>query len=29
MIDFREDPEDASRMIAASRRKDEIGLAER
>jgi signal transduction histidine kinase len=29
MIEFREDPEDASRMIAASRRKDEIGVAER
>ncbi len=29
MIDFRADPEDASRMIAASRRKDEIGVAER
>src|SRR6266704_227943 len=26
---FREDPEDASRMITTSRRKDEIGLAER
>jgi signal transduction histidine kinase len=29
MIDFREDPEDASRRIAARARKDEIGLAER
>ncbi len=29
MIEFREDPEDASRMIAPSRRKDEIGVAER
>jgi signal transduction histidine kinase len=29
MMNFREDPEDASRMIAASRRKDEIGVAER
>lgn len=29
MIEFRDDPEDASRMIAASRRKDEIGVAER
>jgi signal transduction histidine kinase len=29
MMAFREDPEDASRMIAASRRKDEIGVAER
>jgi signal transduction histidine kinase len=29
MIEFREDPEDASRMIAGSRRKDEIGVAER
>src|SRR5207253_4248757 len=29
MMNFREDPEDASRMIAASGRKDEIGLAER
>jgi signal transduction histidine kinase len=29
MIEFRADPEDASRMIAASRRKDEIGVAER
>jgi signal transduction histidine kinase len=29
LIEFRQDPEDASRMIAASRRKDEIGVAER
>jgi len=29
MMAFREDPEDASRMIAASGRKDEIGVAER
>lgn len=29
MMYFREDPEDASRMIAASGRKDEIGVAER
>jgi len=29
MMNFREDPEDASRMISASRRKDEIGVAER
>jgi signal transduction histidine kinase len=29
MMNFREDPEDASRMIAASERQDEIGLAER
>ncbi|TMJ57825.1 MAG: HAMP domain-containing histidine kinase [Alphaproteobacteria bacterium] len=29
MMNFREDPEDASRMIAASGRKDEIGVAER
>ena len=29
MMNFREDPEDASRMIAASERKDEIGVAER
>jgi signal transduction histidine kinase len=29
MIDFREDPEDAMRMIAAGRRRDEIGTAER
>ena len=29
MMKFREDPEDASRMIAAGGRKDEIGLAER
>jgi signal transduction histidine kinase len=29
MMAFRQDPEDASRMIAASRRKDEIGVAER
>ena len=29
MMAFREDPEDAARMIAASRRKDEIGVAER
>jgi signal transduction histidine kinase len=29
MMNFREDPEDASRMIAASGRKDEIGLAAR
>ncbi len=27
MIEFREDPEDASRMIRASRRRDEIGVA--
>jgi len=29
MMHFREDPEDASRVIAASGRKDEIGVAER
>ena len=29
MIEFRDDPEDASRVITASRRKDEIGVAER
>jgi signal transduction histidine kinase len=29
MIEFRDDPEDASRVIAASRRRDEIGVAER
>jgi len=29
MMKFREDPEDASRMIAASGRRDEIGVAER
>ena len=29
MIEFRDDPEDASRVIAASRRSDEIGVAER
>jgi signal transduction histidine kinase len=29
MIEFREDPEDASRVIAASRRRDEIGVAGR
>jgi signal transduction histidine kinase len=29
MMNFREDPEDASRLIAASERKDEIGVAER
>ena len=29
MMNFRGDPEDASRMIAASGRKDEIGVAER
>jgi signal transduction histidine kinase len=29
MMAFREDPEDAARMIAASRRNDEIGVAER
>ena len=29
MVEFREDPEDASRVIAASRRSDEIGVAER
>ncbi|MGH7031934.1 MAG: sensor histidine kinase, partial [Stellaceae bacterium] len=29
MIEFREDTEDAARMIPASRRKDEIGVAER
>lgn len=28
MMAFRQDPEDASRMIAASRRRDEIGVAE-
>jgi signal transduction histidine kinase len=29
MMNFREDPEDASRMIAGSGRRDEIGVAER
>jgi signal transduction histidine kinase len=29
MIEFRDDPEDASRVVAASRRRDEIGVAER
>jgi signal transduction histidine kinase len=29
MVEFRGDPEDASRVIAASRRSDEIGVAER
>jgi signal transduction histidine kinase len=29
MMSFRDDPEDASRMIAATRRRDEIGGAER
>lgn len=29
MIEFRDDPEDASRVVAASRRQDEIGVAER
>src|SRR5437763_2024718 len=29
MVEFREDPEDASRVITASRRRDEIGFAER
>jgi signal transduction histidine kinase len=29
MMNFREDPEDASRVITASRRQDEIGVAER
>ena len=29
MIEFRQNPEDASRMIRASRRRDEIGAAER
>jgi signal transduction histidine kinase len=29
MISFRENPEDASRIVAPSRRKDEIGTAER
>ncbi|HUC71895.1 MAG TPA: HAMP domain-containing sensor histidine kinase [Stellaceae bacterium] len=29
MMAFREDPEDAARMISASRRQDEIGVAER
>jgi signal transduction histidine kinase len=29
MIEFRDDPEDASRVVAASRRTDEIGVAER
>jgi signal transduction histidine kinase len=29
MMAFREDPEDAGRMIVASRRRDEIGIAER
>ncbi len=29
MMAFREDPEDTARMIAASRRQDEIGVAER
>jgi signal transduction histidine kinase len=29
MVEFREDPEDATRVIPASRRADEIGVAER
>src|SRR5439155_17822247 len=29
MIEFRQDPEDAARVIAAGRRRDEIGVAER
>jgi signal transduction histidine kinase len=29
MIEFRNDPEDAHRLVAASRRRDEIGVAER
>jgi len=29
MVEFRDDPEDAARVIAASRRRDEIGVAER
>src|SRR5437763_3074956 len=29
MVEFRDDPEAASRVIAASRRRDEIGVAER
>ncbi len=29
MMEFREDPEDASRVITGSRRRDEIGVAER
>ncbi len=29
MVEFREDPEDAARVISASRRRDEIGVAER
>jgi signal transduction histidine kinase len=29
MLDFRSNPEDASRIIAASKRRDEIGIAER
>jgi signal transduction histidine kinase len=29
MVEFREDPEDAGRVIAAGRRSDEIGVAER
>jgi signal transduction histidine kinase len=29
MVEFREDPEDAARGIAAGRRRDEIGVAER
>jgi signal transduction histidine kinase len=29
MVEFRDDPEDASRVIAASGRRDEIGVAER
>jgi signal transduction histidine kinase len=29
MVEFRDDPEDASRVIAASVRRDEIGVAER
>ena len=28
MVEFREDPEDAARVIAAGRRRDEIGVAE-
>jgi signal transduction histidine kinase len=29
MVEFREEPEDAARVIAAGRRRDEIGVAER
>src|SRR5262249_834353 len=29
VIEFRDDPEDASRVISATRRRDEIGVAER